>query len=363
MRYLNGLEIKEDELTALERMTLFDEGKEIDRIPCCPDMGETMAPLLNIPLREYYHSAEKICELEVYLHETFHSDEAGISITLRGMAEAMGTVFSYPENNFSQLEKPAFDNLNDIDGAKLIHVDTDGKLSIVLNALAMMKKKIGAEVPVSCMVPGAFTTEAMFLGTEKLMTGMLKKPDKIRHLLEIIVENNNRYIQRLIDLEVGIGFADPVSSAGLIGVKKFKEFSLPYLQKNIDFIKQQGGSCSMHICGKSKPVWELLNETGIGAFSIDNIEDLTEAKEILGPHMCIMGNVPPVEVMKNGTPTDVLYSVRECIRKAYDSPNGFILTTGCQLPMYTPAENIQAMMDAARIYGRYPIQEELLFEP
>jgi len=28
--------------------------------------------------------------------------------------------------------------------------------------------------------------------------------------------------------------------------------------------------------------------------------------------------------------------------------------------MDTPAENLQAMMDAARIYGRYPIDAELL---
>ena len=76
--------------------------------------------------------------------------------------------------------------------------------------------------------------------------------------------------------------------------------------------------------------------------------------------MAIQGNVPPVDVIRLGTPQDVLRASKECIRKAWDSPNGFTLTSGCQTPMDTPAENLQAMMDAARIFGRYPIDTDLL---
>ena len=105
---------------------------------------------------------------------------------------------------------------------------------------------------------------------------------------------------------------------------------------------------------------ELLIPTGIGTFGPDNVEDMAEAKEILGPYMCIQGNVPPVEVMRLGTPYDVLRASRESIRKAYDSPKGFVLTSGCQTPMFTPEENMTALMDAARIFGHYPIDQDLL---
>ena len=90
------------------------------------------------------------------------------------------------------------------------------------------------------------------------------------------------------------------------------------------------------------------------------IRDRAEAKEVLGPYMCIQGNVPPVEVMRLGTPYDVLRASRESIRKAYDSPKGFVLTSGCQTPMFTPEENMTALMDAARIFGHYPINQDLL---
>ena len=235
------------------------------------------------------------------------------------------------------------------------------KDSSIVVGLKMVKERLGDKVPVSGTVTGPFTVASMLVGTENLLKGMVKQPDKVLQMMDIITENNNRYIQRLLDMGVGIGFADPVSSTSLLRVKQYEKFSLPFFQKNVDFIKSQGGGCGLHICGTSRKLWELLIPTGIGTFGPDNVEDMAEAKEVLGPYMCIQGNVPPVEVMRLGTPYDVLRASRESIRKAYDSPKGFVLTSGCQTPMFTPEENMTALMDAARIFGHYPINQDLLW--
>ncbi len=360
-QYLQGLKIKKDELTPIERGRLIGAGKEADRIQCCLDGGETMAPMLGFSIKDYYHSAEKMCAVEEYMYETFGTDGVGISTTLRGMAEAMGAKIRYTDNNVAQLEKPALD-LEDAEDARVVDIEKDGRLPIILEAVKLVKKKVGERVPVSATVTGPFTVAAMAAGTENLLIGTVRKPEKVRQLLDIIVENNNRYIRRLLDLEVGIGFADPLSSTSVISKKQYREFSLPYFQKNVDFIRENGGGCGLHICGKSKGLWEYLNKTGIGAFGLDNVEDLEEAKGILGPHMCIQGNVPPVEIMRFGTPQDVLGSARECIRKGIDSSKGYVLTSGCQMPIGTPKANMHALMDAARIFGRYPIDKELLID-
>ena len=62
---MHGLEIKPDELTAVEREKLLREGKEVDRIPCCIDTGETLAPMIGIKVKDYYFSSEKMLELEM----------------------------------------------------------------------------------------------------------------------------------------------------------------------------------------------------------------------------------------------------------------------------------------------------------
>ena len=64
-----------------------------------------------------------------------------------------------------------------------------------------------------------------------------------------------------------------------------------------------------------------------------------------------MGNVPPSEVMLEGTPASVRHEVRKCVRQAFDNPKGYVVASGCSLPVETPFANIDAMMDAVREIG------------
>ena len=111
----------------------------------------------------------------------------------------------------------------------------------------------------------------------------------------------------------------------------------------------------MSICGKTKKVWADMVDVGISNLSLDNIEDIGELKEEFGDKVCLIGNVDPIEAIMRGTREDIYNEARECIRKAYDSPNGFILSTGCDVPIGTDPDKILALMDAARIFGRYTI--------
>ena len=237
-QYGHGLEIPKDELTAIERDRLLSEGKEVDRIMCCIDTGETLAPMIGLKVKDYYFSSEKMLELEQYIYDTFHSDGAGLSTTLRGMAEAMGSKIKYYDHNIAQLETPALASLDDVDQAKLVDVDKDGRLPIILKGLKMVKENLGDKVPVSGTVTGPFTIAAMVVGTENLLIGMIKKPDKVKQLMEVITENNERYIARMLEMGVGVGFADPVSTTSLLRVKQYKEFSLPYFVTFADFVLQ-----------------------------------------------------------------------------------------------------------------------------
>ena len=102
-----------------------------------------------------------MCQLEEYVYEKFHSDGAGVSTSLRGMAEAMGSKIKYSDYNISQLEKPAIDSWDEVDKLRLVNVDEDGRLPIILDGLRRVKEKLGKEVPVSGTVTGPFTVAAM----------------------------------------------------------------------------------------------------------------------------------------------------------------------------------------------------------
>lgn len=354
--------LNKDQMTPRERMDAFSRGEEIDRVICVPDMGVTMVHFTGVKASDYYHSAELMADLEIALFKRLRHDSVSISTSLRGVAEAMGSKVKFPDYNISHLLEPAVKSIEEIESLKVVDPLKDGKLPILIKALRLTRDALIKDVDVGAAMSGPFSVAASVVGTENLLKWMVKYPEKVHTLMEIVAESNNRYIEEVAKLGLSIGFADPVSSNSLISPKQFREFSLPYLQKNVNKIKEKTGSApGIHICGKSKAIWEDVVNTGISNFSIDNIEDLEEAKEIMGDRVIITGNVPPVDVVYKGSKEDIFESVKTCIRKGHDSKKGFILSTGCQIPMNTPIEKVEMFMDAGRKYGRYPINEELLY--
>ncbi|QUH18452.1 uroporphyrinogen decarboxylase family protein [Alkaliphilus sp. B6464] len=350
-----------EEMTPRERMDAFSRGEEIDRVICVPDMGVTMVPFLGIKASDYYHSAELMAELEIALFKRLRHDSVGISTSLRGMAEAMGSKVAYPDYNISYLLDPAVKSVEEIESLKVVNPLKDGKLPILLKALKLTRDALIKDVDVGAAMSGPFSVAASVVGTENMLRWMIKYPEKVHTLMEIVAESNNRYIEEVAKLGLSIGFADPMSSTSIISPKLFREFSLPYLQMNINKIKETTGSApGIHICGKSKKLWQDVVNAGISNFSIDNEEDLDDAKEMMGDKVVITGNVPPVDAVYLGSRADINKAVKESIRKGYDSPKGYILSTGCQIPMNTPIEQIEMFMEAGRRYGKYPIDLDLL---
>ena len=343
-----------EKMSPLERMKAFSKGEEIDRVLCVPDMGVTMAPYIGAKLSDYYHSAQLMADLEVALFQRLKHDSVGISTSLRGMAEAMGAKIAYPDWNISYLAQPAIQSLKDADHLTIANPQKDGRLPILIEALRLTKEKLGDQVDVGASMTGPFSVAASVVGTENLLKGMIKSPEKVHVLMEIITESNNRYIQEVAKLGMGIGFCDPVSSVSVISPKAFREFSLPYLKKNVDEVRRcTGSNPGLHICGRSKEIWEDVLQLGLGNFSIDNEEDLAEGKEVIGEHTVLVGNVPPVDIVYMGNREIIHAGVKEAVEKGMTSKHGYILSTGCQIPMNTPVENIEYFMEAADIYGKY----------
>ncbi len=75
---------------------------------------------------------------------------------------------------------------------------------------------------------------------------------------------------------------------------------------------------------------------------------------MVGERVCIQGNIDPVSIFLNGKPSDVERKARECIEKAAKG-GGFILSSGDEVPLNAPFENVKAMVSAAKKYGQYPV--------
>lgn len=210
------------------------------------------------------------------------------------------------------------------------------------------------DMDISTDVAGPVSTAAAIRQVEYMLKDMRKNPEALHRLLSLSVDSSLKWIEAFCK-ETGshaAGFADPVTTTDILGKKYFDEFSKPYMKKLVDgIINITGNKPSVHICGHTKKIWTDLMGIGIDNFSLDNCEDLEEAKNVMGKQVFLSGNVSPVEALRYGTIDDVIDAVKDSIRKGSDSPKGYMLMTGCQVPIGTPKANMDAYVYAARKYG------------
>ena len=102
-------------------------------------------------------------------------------------------------------------------------------------------------------------------------------------------------------------------------------------------------------------LFEALAKTGADVLSVDEV-DLGEACGRVGDRVTLMGNVCPSGALLEGTPQEVEAEAIDCLRKAGGSPRGFILASGCEVPIDAPRENVQALIAAADRWGKLPLQ-------
>lgn len=341
-----------DKMTPKERMTAYLNGSEIDRLPCIPMTGVTAADFIGATTKEYYHSHELMAKLEIELFKKFNHDSVGVGLGLHGIGEAFGTQLEYPVMGTAYVKKPILNSLDEIQMLKPIDPRKDGNINIRLEALPIIIDSLGKLVDVGLDMPAPFSAASAVIGTEKLLKGMMRNPKGVHELLEVVTESMINIIDEISSMDVGISLCDPVASITMMSEKKYVEFAKPYTKKIVEYMKNKTGKGTcLHICGRSKEIWDHMVDTGIASLSIDNVEDLSEAKNLVGDKVLLIGNVNPVDVMKNGTREDVIREAKICIEKAYDNPKGFILSTGCQIPIGAPVENIEALMEAASLYN------------
>jgi uroporphyrinogen-III decarboxylase len=134
----------------------------------------------------------------------------------------------------------------------------------------------------------------------------------------------------------------------------FERFEWPYLQRFVDAFLSEGITPWFHLdtdWSLNLPYFRTLPR-GKCVADLDGTTNIFKAKEILGGHMCISGDVR-ADLLALGRPEDV----REYCCKLIDEVGkggGFLLTTGCECPIDAKFENVKMMIDTAKTYpGKY----------
>ncbi len=331
------------------------ELKEPDYIPVVPQMTYTTARITGITFQEAMYSAEKMAEALIAGYKAIGYDGiyVGWESSFDLVAEAMGCTLRVPPEGIPTVGERVVNNPSDLDKIKLADPERDGRLPVHLRAIELVRKEAGRDTPLLKYVPGPFTLAGLLRGQEKFLLDLVRNPDLVRGILKPATESSRRFAVAVVERGANIVVvADPLASTSVISPRMFDQFAFPYTKEVVTAVSEAGGVPSLHICGATTPILKRMADTGARIVELDYLVDLEFAKEEIGRSVCIEGNVNPTRALLSGRPEDVEREARECIIKA-GRGGGFILSSGCEVPLNAPLENVRAMVLAARKYGRY----------
>lgn len=349
-----------DQMTPNERLTAYFEGKDIDRIPAMPFTSTLAHRFMGITHREMRSTAHNQAWAQIESYKQLGIDGMTVEYGLHGIGTACGSEQDDPRDYVPSISKYVITDINDIGKLDLnmVRRENDPWLQLNYEACEICMDEVGDEVGTSVSVPGPFTAAASIINAPQLLRETRKNPEKVHELLRFCTDAAKIVMKEFISTGAECFICDPVASCNLISAQTYRDFVLSYTKELMEYAHSLNSGAGYHICGNTNKIVEDMVETGCDMLSLDSQVKLSDAKKTAGTKVPLIGNVDPNLVMLLGTVEDVHANVRQNIIDGCDSPNGFIISTGCDIPIKTNMENITAFMDAVRLYGKYPIRVE-----
>ncbi len=133
------------------------------------------------------------------------------------------------------------------------------------------------------------------------------------------------------------------SAPCLLSPEMWDRFVWPYFRQLVTEVTAAGLIAILHL--DSDWTRELARFRELPARScimaLDGETDIFRAREVLGDHMCLMGDVP-ASLLYLGTPGEVEDYCRRLVETL--GPRGIILHSGCDIPANAGLENVRAML-------------------
>jgi uroporphyrinogen decarboxylase len=311
------------------------------RPPVIPLLGAPGVQLSRTTFRENLSNPEIQFKTLALLLERFQPDGMFPMMDLSVEAEALGLKIEFPENaNPSVREHPIKDR-DSLESLKRNAKPMSGRMPVFVEVVRRMKQSF--PILVGGYVIGPFTLAGELAGVEDFLEMLITNPSLAKEILSFTTDFLTRYAEELFSAGADVvAILDPTSVT--LSPKYYNEFSAPYVR---ELVERLGKPIILHICGNTNHLLEAMVETGAVGLSLDSMVDLREAAERVPKDVALIGNLDPVNVFLRGTPEIVERRTRELVERMMGVEN-FILSSGCDIPIEAPLENISAFMRAGR---------------
>ncbi len=305
----------------------------------------------GMSILDYYSSDDRWFEANMKAHRQFPElwflpgfwSEYGMCTE----PSAFGARCRFPENEFPFAE-PVLDERRTPMSLRLPDPRTDGLAPFMMNRLRLCRERIEAEGHAIrfAVARGPLNIAGFLMGNTEFLLGLKMQPDEMGALLDVVTTFLVDWLQaqaRAFPSIDGVLLLDDV--VGFCGEDDFLTFAKPCLKRAFEAIDvavrmfhndAHGIVCAPH-----------LHDIGVNLFNFSHEHPINEMRRLTGDTVTLLGNIPPRDVLAQGTPDGVRDAVRTLVDTLEDRRR-VILSCGGGMPPNVSTENIQAFIEAAR---------------
>jgi uroporphyrinogen-III decarboxylase len=364
-----------------ERVEKARRFERADRVPVIPAVAHRfLVPQVGVRFRDYYADPETMLRTQIlaqkWLMENVRTDAHSISGPWTGAwtdfqnafeAGSLGVEVVFPDDDIPWVGRgwvAGEADLRALEAMDFVHSGLNARQIAYRRRMMEVAEKYpvrflggevfypGANPALTHTSDGPFGVAGDLMGKLEIFLAVKERPDFVRELLRIVTGKLIEYLDFCWaeeGLPVPKDFAWTDDLAVSLSAEDFRSVVLPS-ERRLRF--HFDGRLSLHMCGRSDHLLEIFRDD----LAIHELQgfgyevDLDRIGEALGGRVVLIGNVNPM-LIRSGTPEEIRRATRRVIEKLAPR-GGLIVQDGNNIPPGSPLANINAMMEAAELWGR-----------
>jgi uroporphyrinogen decarboxylase len=349
-------------MTPLERVATALQHKEPDRVPVAPLVCGASRRVYGVTYAEWSQDGEIMGKSMLQAQELIGFDGILTLVDLSVEAADFGQEMIFPTEDTAHpnYDKPYIKGPDDYQKLERFDPTKGPRMKEMLKFCDLVMTERGSTVPVMGFVYGPLGILSMMRGAENLFRDCMKHKEAVHQGLAIVTDVLDDYIRAMAKTGVHAIVLDTLFASNTIMSKKlWMSTEATYVTRLANTIRECGSMVMVHNCGNGvhfDTQMETMQPVAISyAYTPDGCKDMADAKAQWGDKTTLAGYISPAQYMFLGTPEQVK---EECKRQIQElgKGGGFILATGCEFPPNGSLMNAIAMVEAAELYGRYPLK-------
>ena len=342
----------EIELNSRERVLRLFKKEKIDCVPVFSGMGNVTIHGLEKygwKFPEIHLDARKMASMAASTFQVFGFECAVVPFDLGVEAEALGAGVNFYSTHtdilYPTISTKVSEKVKDLN----IQIPSDlaraGRIPLVVQAIRYLKDEVGDQVAIGTHVLGPYTLAGQLVDLADLPKMAFKKTDMVHKILDtlagVLIDICRIYREAGADY---ITIREMGAGADILSPRMFKVLIRPHLEQIFSAIESPN---VLHICGDTDSIVDQMDLCGADAISVEQKNHVAESRKKVRPDTLIFGNIDGFGVMVSGRPDEVDKAVKEAIANGVNA-----IWPGCDIWPTVPRENMEALMAAARKYGK-----------